>query len=207
MSQHNKAQAQAQAGQDSSQQREQDADVQCVQRVLAGDQEAFAEIVERYQSRVYGHMQRMVGPRDAEDLSQEAFIRAYQKLSYYRHEYRFISWLLVMASRLALNFLRDQKPHRLPSLEDCTVPSAVLSPTRQVEQDDERDHLARCLDRILSTMNDKARLLYELKFRQELSLEEMAQHLSCSVSAVKVRVHRLRHGLQEALREQLESVS
>lgn len=182
-------------------------DADLVRQVLDGQQEAFCVIVERYQTRVCAHMQRMVGPRDAEDLSQEAFLRAYQKLHYYNTDYSFISWLLVLASRLALNFLRDQKPHRLPNIEDCSVSADSLSPARQVEQDDDREYIARCLDRVLSTMNDKARLLYELKFRQELSLEEMAQHLSCSVSAVKVRVHRLRQSLQAALREQMESVS
>ena len=181
-------------------------DAELVQRVLAGEQEVFGVLVERYQTRVYAHMQRMVGPRDAEDLCQETFIRAYQKLSYYKDQYRFISWLLVMASRLALNFLRDQKPHRLPALEDCAVSSSDIGPARQVENEDEGAYINRCLDRILSTMNDKARLLYELKFRQELTLEEMAQHLNCSVSAVKVRIHRLRHSLQEQLREHLESV-
>ncbi|NRA39182.1 MAG: sigma-70 family RNA polymerase sigma factor, partial [Planctomycetes bacterium] len=116
----------------------------------------------------------------------------------------FISWLLVISSRLALNHLRNEKPHRLPHIDDCQVAAGGLGPARQIENEDQAVYIARCLDRVLSTMNEKARLLYELKFRQELSLEEMAEHLACSVSAVKVRVHRLRKSLQEALREDME---
>ena len=90
-------------------------DRQDIARVLAGDREAYADLVDRHQGRIIAHLTRLVGRDAADDLAQESFVRAYQALGRYDPTYPFRGWLLVIASRLAAN----------PEFTDATVEAAL----------------------------------------------------------------------------------
>jgi RNA polymerase sigma-70 factor (ECF subfamily) len=174
-----------------------DEDRRDVAKVLAGDVEAFAVLVDRHQGRIVNHLTRLVGRSDAEDLTQDTFVRAYQALDRFDSTYPFRGWLLVIASRLAANHVarRRERPYgdhgdQAPSRDD---------PARQIAEADAADDLQRRLDRALAELSPDTRVLYELRFRQQLSPAELANHFGISENALKVRVHRLRTQLAARL--------
>lgn len=174
-----------------------DEDRRDVATVLAGNVEAFAVLVDRHQGRILNHLTRLVGRNDAEDLTQDTFVRAFQALDRFDSTYPFRGWLLVIASRLAANHVarRRERPYgdhsdQAPSRED---------PARHVAEHDAADDLQRRLDRALVELPSDARVLYELRFRQQLSPAELANHFGISENALKVRVHRLRTQLATRL--------
>jgi RNA polymerase sigma-70 factor (ECF subfamily) len=168
-----------------------------VARVLAGDVEAFAVLVDRHQGRITSHLTRLVGRTDAEDLTQDTFVRAYQAIDRFDSTYPFRGWLLVIASRLAANHVAKRR-ERLLGDHDEHAP-AKDDPARQVSESDAAEDLQRRVDRALEHLPADSRVLYELRFRQNLSPAELANHFAISENALKVRVHRLRTQLAARL--------
>jgi RNA polymerase sigma-70 factor (ECF subfamily) len=176
-----------------------DEDRRDVARVLGGDRDAFAVLVERHQGRLIAHLARLAGRDDAEDLAQETFVRAFGSLMRYDAAYPFRGWLLVIASRLAANHAAKRRERLLGDALDQAGGGARDDPARELaEADDEARLLAR-IDRALADLPAESRALYELRFRQELPLDELAHHFGLTVNAMKVRIHRLRRALAERL--------
>ena len=173
-----------------------DEDARDVARVLAGDRTAFAALVDRHQGRIISHLTRLVGRNHAEALAQDAFIRAFAALPRYDPTYPFRGWLLVISTRLAANFAAKRRERPAGDLPD---PPGGDDPAEQVAEADSHAHLVRRLDAALATLSVDARALYELRFRQELSIDELAEHFHISANALKVRIHRLRENLAEKL--------
>ncbi len=180
-----------------------DLDRSDVTRVLAGDVEAFAVLVDRHQGRITSHLTRLVGRNDAEDLTQDTFVRAYQALERYDPTYPFRGWLLVIASRLAANHVARRRERLLGEHDDHHA--AGGDPAHHVAEHDAADDLQRRLDRALAQFPPDARALYELRFRQQLSPAELANHFGISENALKVRVHRLRTQLAARLGLQVDA--
>ncbi|MYK19927.1 sigma-70 family RNA polymerase sigma factor [Candidatus Poribacteria bacterium] len=108
---------------------EREDDAQLVHAVLSGDDSAFSILVEKYQKGVHALVwQKIDDFHYAEDLTQETFLRAYENLSTLRNPSQFFGWLYVIANRLCLNWLREQKPEKhLQSLEDTPMEEVVKS--------------------------------------------------------------------------------
>lgn len=175
-----------------------DIDRSDVEAVLGGAVEVFARLVERHQGRIVSHLARLVGRSDAEDLAQDTFVRAYQGLARYDPTYPFRGWLLVIASRLAANHAARRRESRFAA--DAPEPVGNHpDPARIVADSDSASVLAERLERAVAALPPEARMLYELRFRQELPVSELAAHFAISEIALKVRVHRLRHQLAERL--------
>ena len=168
-----------------------------VARVVGGDAEAFTVLVDRHQGRIVSHLTRLIGRSDAEDLTQDTFVRAYQAIARYDPTYPFRGWLLVIASRLAANHVAKRRERLLGDHGDSFA--SDHDPARQVAESDAADDLQRRLDLALTHLPAEARVLYELRFRQQLSLAELANHFGISENALKVRVHRLRAQLAARL--------
>lgn len=175
-----------------------DDDRRDVRRVLDGDVEAFAALVDRHQGRLIAHLRRLVGPDDAEDLAQEAFVRAYQALDRYDPTYPVRAWLLVIASRLATNHLDRNRQRCMSDTATLAAPHHDDPAVACAERDAATD-LQHRLDRALAALPVETRTLYELRFRQELDLPCLARYLGISNGALKVRIHRLRQHLAGAL--------
>jgi len=174
-----------------------DEDRRDVARVLAGEVEGFAVLVDRHQGRILSHLTRLVGRSDAEDLAQDTFVRAYQALERFNSTYPFRGWLLVIASRLAANHAAKRRERRFGDHDEHAA--AKDDPARLVSEADAADDLQRRLDRALDQLSPDSRMLYELRFRQQLSPAELANHFDISENALKVRVHRLRTQLAARL--------
>jgi RNA polymerase sigma-70 factor (ECF subfamily) len=162
-----------------------------IQQALAGNENAFTEIVETFQVPVYNLCYRMLGDSgEAEDAAQETFWRAYQGLSRYDRQRSFGTWLLSIAAHYCID---QQRRRKLPTLEidevvEETLPDSTPSPERivhQLEQD-------QILHRLLESLGTQDRAALILRYWYDFSEEEISQSLSLTVSAVKSRLHRAR---------------
>ncbi|MFN3762285.1 MAG: sigma-70 family RNA polymerase sigma factor, partial [Anaerolineae bacterium] len=170
------------------------ADGDLVRRAQRGDKDAFAELFTRYEGRIFGYLYRMVGDRAwAEDLTQEAFIRAHQHLGRLGPPYDFKSWLYRIAGNLALDGLRRYRREvPLPDW-DSGAPEPVdtrasADPEQQARQAELRAAVWRTLHRLPDTYR-QALLLREL---EGLSYGEMASTMGISLDNVRVVLHRAR---------------
>lgn len=167
-------------------------DVTLVQRTLAGDQQAYTSLVEKYKDSVFNVAYRMLGnPTEAEDVAQEAFVRAYTQLHTYKDSHRFSTWLLSIASHLAIDQLRRRRFLALP-LENVPflewIADLSLGPEDSalaVEASDE-------MQRILAVLPPKYRAVLVLRYWHDLSYEEIAEVLHLTPPLVKARLHRAR---------------
>ncbi len=178
-------------------------DLKLVGRVLAGDKACFSQIVEKYENRVYQTCYRFVkNHEDARDLSQEAFIRAYENLASFRGRSALLTWLQKISVNVCLNFLR--KENRLvlmpgERLEQRAGPEDD-SPERLLEEKELYELLALDLDRCGAISREifLRRLLDGTPFR------EIAQRLLISPGAARMNYSRTKKRLKERLLEYQE---
>lgn len=159
-----------------------DDDWSLVAAALAGDDEAFAGLVRRHADRVLSHLARLAGRSDADDLAQETFIRAHRSLHRYDPAWSFAGWLLVIGGRLAANHRRWRRVRRLVGLD---AEPAAAEPLAE-------DGRLAALESALAELPAASRELVELRYRQDLPIEEIARLLATTPGAVKVRLHRIR---------------
>lgn len=163
-------------------------DAALVEASLQGDVESFGELVSRYRDVVYHLAYRMAGNRaDADDLAQETFIRAYDRLGLYRHEYAFRSWVCTICANLAKN--RFRKEARRREAEDGHADFAADVAARA---DAPRDPRAERLNAVLARLPERLRVPLVLRHTEGMSYEEIAKVLSIRLSAAKMRVARAR---------------
>jgi RNA polymerase sigma-70 factor, ECF subfamily len=168
-----------------------------VNEILSGDVNSYALLMRRYQKPIYNLMLRMTGSeQDAVDLTQETFVRAYEKLEKFNPSASFFPWLYTMGLNLARDFLRRAKRSPIVSYEPENSASI------EIDQDDrlaDQIDVQRVSEGLQSLPVDYREALL-LRFHEELSVSEVAHALGLSVSAAKMRIHR---GLQK-LRQLLE---
>jgi len=164
-------------------------DCDVVAAVLAGDVDAFSALVERYQSPVFNLMYRMTGSyEDARDLSQEAFVKVFEKLRSFDSRRKFFPWIYTIGLNIARSHLRKRRS--LVSLR--TGVSNSNSRDEEVVSPDESSTYAPHGDVAwaLTQLSDGYREAVILYYREECSMQEIAQALGLSVSGAKMRVHR-----------------
>ena len=168
-----------------------------IANALGGDQSAFARLVERYTGAVYNLCYRMLAnQQDAEDATQEIFVRAYTRLSSFDRERRFSTWLLSIASNYCIDRLRRRRFAWL-TLDDVAfwLPSGEAGPERSALQH-ERDDVVQ---RALQQLPEQYRLVTLLRYWHDMSYDEIAQQTGLSESALKTRLHRARKMMGELL--------
>jgi RNA polymerase sigma-70 factor (ECF subfamily) len=169
-------------------------EVSLLRASLDGDTEAWGEIVSRYKDAVYGLCLGFLRqPADAEDIAQDAFIRAYENLRRYHLDKRFSTWLFTIASNLCRNRLRYRRYHPVASPPD-QLPGG-RDPALEVAQEDRHRQVRGALDRL--PYNYRAPLV--LRFFNDLSYKEIAEVLSLPEGTVKTRIHRAKVQLKEVL--------
>ncbi len=168
-------------------------DKDLIRRCRKGDVESFGEIVQKYQKMIYNIVLRMVpDPADADDITQTAFVKAYEKLGSYRTEYPFFSWIHRIAVNEALNFLKQQK--RIVALDD-THESVGDDP----ESEYSRNELQERIDRALEKLTPEYRIIIVLRHFGELSYSEIGEILDVPVKTVKSRLFTARQELRSIL--------
>ena len=179
--------------------REQEAAV--IRRVLDGDGNAFEALVAAYEKNVYNLALRMTGnAQDAEDMAQEAFVKAYTSLPGFRGDSKFSVWLYRIVSNVCLDFLRRQnrRPASSLSQEDedgeesqMDIPDESQSPEQLLE----RSLTQEAVQRGLQSLSEEQRQILLLREIQGLSYEEIAETLDLEAGTVKSRIFRARKKL------------
>ena len=179
-----------------------------IKQVLKGDQDAFAEVIELYKDKVFQICFRMLGNRhEAEDISQEAFIRAYVNIHTFNQKRKFSTWLYRIATNLCIDRIRKKKPDyyldaEVKGTEGLTMYSQVAAEGQLPEEEVEEMELQNEIQRQIMKLPDKYRSVIVLKYIEELPLQEISEILDLPLGTVKTRIHRGR----EALRKQLRNV-
>lgn len=178
-----------------------------VAQVLAGDRDRFRELVERYQSRIYGLALRLVGnPTEAEDLTQQSFIEAFRGLRSYDPHRSFSTWLTCIALNNCKDHLKSHKRRERQLIGDVDQGGALftgrLPPPDQLLTAQERAELVTAA---LMRLDSKYRVPLVLKDVEGWSYNEIQQELDLPLTTLKIRVVRARAKLQEQLRPWLST--
>lgn len=190
-----------------------DPDAALMLSVKQGDREAFTVLVEKYKQPVMNLLYRTLpDATEAEDLAQQVFIQVHKSAYRYEVTAKFSTWLFTIARNLCLNEIRRRSRHPAESL-DQTSPEDEDQPLRQYE-----DHkvfsapesilhgeLEQKIEEALAALPEKQRTALALCRQDDLSYEEIAEVLDCSVSATKSLIHRARETLKEQLKPYLRT--
>ena len=167
-------------------------------RLRAGDAPAFEELVMTYQHRVFGVALRMLGNRaEAEDVAQEAFVRAHRALGAFRGDAKLSTWLYAITSRLCLNRLASGERRMARQGEDALLRLSDAGPRPDAAL--ERRELETALGRAIAELPEDRRIVVVLRDLEGLSYEEIAQVLELELGTVRSRLHRARAELKEKL--------
>ena len=172
------------------------AEADCIKQFLDGDEDAFTDIVDHYQSHVYNLCYRMLGtPQEAEDAAQESFMRAYRHIRRYDPSRPFATWLLSIAAHYCID---QQRKRRYLSIDldeiiefgitdDSPDPENIVASNEQVD----------LVQKHLAELPAKDRMVLILRYWYEFSEKEISDALDISTSAVKSRLHRARQHMAE----------
>src|SRR6476659_5312441 len=177
-----------------------------VQAAKAGDVCAFEYLVRRYYRNVFRSAQHITQNReDAEDVVQDAFLKAYGNLAQFQGQSKFYTWLVRIAVNEALMKLRRRRPERMVSLdedvktEEDSVPREVADWSPNPEQQYNQAELKEILSKAIQGLPPSFRTVFVLRDVEGLSTEETAEALGLSIPAVKSRLLRARLQLRERL--------
>ena len=179
-----------------------------IKQVLKGDQNAFADIVSLYQHKLYQVCYRMLGNKqEAEDIAQEALVRAYTNLHTFDQKRKFSTWLYRIGTNLCIDRIRKKKPDyyldaEVAGTEGLNLYSQIASDDQLPEETIEKMELQDRIQYEIGRLPDKYRTVVVLKYIEELSLQEISEILDMPLGTVKTRIHRGR----EALRKQLNNL-
>jgi RNA polymerase sigma-70 factor, ECF subfamily len=186
-------------------------EAEIVNRARAGDQAAFADLVRRYQTKIYRLALHITQNReDAEDVLQEAFFKAYEHLDGFQGNSKFYTWIVRIAVNQALMKLRKRKNEPAVSLDDTidtgedTVVREIAGWEENPEQRYSREELSGILRDAVQSLAPPYRAVFVLRDIEELSTEETAQALDLSIPAVKSRLLRARLQLRDKLTHQFK---
>lgn len=172
----------------------------------AGQEDAFDEIVKRYQGRVYAVAYRVTGNRDdALDVAQEALLKAYQKIGAWQPTGDFLPWLLRLTTNQAIDHLRRRKRRRHERLDEAFVPGSEGAAVEPVAMETEEQVRAREIDervrQSLVVLSETQRTVFVLRHFEGLALADIAAEIGCTVGSVKVHLFRALKKLRVELKD------
>ncbi|MBN1559283.1 sigma-70 family RNA polymerase sigma factor [candidate division KSB1 bacterium] len=184
---------------------------QLIEQALAGEQKAYAEIVDRYRDQIYHFIFRMVKDKaQAEDLTQETFIKAFRALASFNSDYAFSTWLYKIAANNCIDFFRKKKLTTMSLNTPLKVKDGELQRDFPVEeQGPESDLISKeqtsSIRVAIDSLPEKYKEAIMLRHSQDKSYEEIAEKLAIPLGTVKVRIFRAREMLKSRLKEQLRN--
>jgi len=192
-----------------------DPDVRLMLQVREGDGTAFEELVLRYQNRLLTVLEHLVGNREqAEDLTQDVFVRVFKARERYEPEAKFSTWLFTIANNVASNALRSRSRRRevgvpegngsdsMPlSLDQMAKAASGFMPTRALDKAEQ----AEMVRHAVSNLNERQRMALLLAKFEGMSYQDIAQTMGLSVQAIKSLLSRARVNLKEMLTPYVES--
>ncbi len=184
-------------------------DADLVTLAQQGREQAFRELVRRYERPVFSLIFRMVRDREtAEDLAQDTFIKVLNHIDRYRPEFKLSSWLFKIANNVAIDFLRkrqletvsiDGSPHALSAAEQEATSFDVQARQENALEEMEARELGSAIERAIAGLRPEYRSCIMLRHVEGRSYEEIAATLDLPLGTVKTYIHRARHQLRDAL--------
>jgi RNA polymerase sigma factor (sigma-70 family) len=182
-------------------------DYALVQQAVLGNQKAYAVLMSRYRQSVFHTLLKMVNNReDAEDLTLEAFGKAFNKLASYTPNFAFSTWLFKIAVNNCIDYMRKKRLHTLSLDEPIEAggkqdfSEMARSTTRDPETEMIREQRVEVLRNMINGLNDKYRLMVELRYYEQLSYEEIAAELAIPLGTVKAQLFRAKELLSAQLK-------
>jgi RNA polymerase sigma factor (sigma-70 family) len=172
-----------------------DPDFVLIDRILSGDSSVYAGFVDRYQRYVFTIVSKILPVRgEAEEATQDTFIKAFQALKAFNRESKFSTWLYRIAFNTAVSYSRKQRKGQV------SIEKAVIVHAHEGEGQLERNDKKKYLDAALGKLNEADRTALTLFYLQELSLEEISDITGMQANTAKVRLHRARLRMAEELK-------
>lgn len=174
-------------------------DQDLVEKFLNADTRNFAfnQLVRKYQQKVYWHIRKMVVDHDdADDLTQDVFIKVWKNLEKFRQDAQLYTWIYRIATNECLNFLSSKRRKFFLPLNDV---AAELSQKLDASPDLEGDEIQLRLQKALLQLPDKQRLVFNMRYYDELKYEEISQILGTSVGALKASYHHAAKKIEDFL--------
>lgn len=169
--------------------------------IKKGDEKAFELLVARHQRAVYNLALRFLRDSDeAEDLAQDVFIRIYKAAATYTPEAKFTTWLYTIVRNLCFNVLRSRRQAVIVSVDDEALPELPAANDDPVQRITRRQIQEKVMQAV-AKLPDNMRLAVIMSKYHGLSYDEIAGIMGCSVTAIKLRVHRAKAILAEELSE------
>ncbi|MCF8335303.1 MAG: sigma-70 family RNA polymerase sigma factor [Bacteroidales bacterium] len=180
-------------------------DYKLVKLAIDGDEQAYAELMDRYRDAIYYMLLKMVNNKnDAEDLTIEAFGKAFRSIHQYTPKYAFSTWLFKIATNNCIDFIRKQKANLVSIDQDEKEDEVVTPPLQAGTLDPEEDMIKNQKVDLMWTVVDKLkpryRNLIKLRYFKEYSYEEIANELDLPLGTVKAQLYRARELLYNLLK-------
>jgi len=189
-------------------------EAQTIEAILAGDTQLYHDLIRPHERSVYlMALSYMKNEADAEDVAQEAFIKAFRNLASFRAEAKFSTWLISITLNEARTRLRRKALVPMDSIdtppdEDQHVSPALLRDWREIPSEAaERGEIRKLLQEAIACLPDIYREVFLLRDVEEMNINETAAALNISIPSVKVRLHRARMMLQKQLAPQLKAAT
>ena len=182
-------------------------DLDLVEKARNGDQKAYAQLLGKYRDSIYFMLLKMINnPIDAEDLTIEAFGKAFKNLNQYTPNYAFSTWLFKIASNNCIDFIRKQRTNTV-SLDQSVDEDDNLSPSSLIQSDTpapeatmQNEQKSKRMRGVVTKLKPRYRSLIELRYFSEYSYEEIAEQMELPLGTVKAQLFRARELLMNILK-------
>ena len=175
-------------------------DVELINRILAGDENAFVSLVNKYQKQVHALAWRKIGDfHIAEEITQDTFLKVYQKLATLKDPNQFSGWLYVIATNQCRAWLRKKRIETEP-LDETDVEKIEEAYSRYVAEEQSKatvETQREVVKKLLAKLKESERTVMTLHYLGEMTIEEISRFLGVSTSAIKLRLHRARQRLKK----------
>lgn len=189
-------------------------DRELIEKIKAGDCQAFKDLFDRYKGLVVNICYRLVGNKeDADDLTQDVFLKVYKSAKHFKHHSKFSTWIYRIAVNLCLNYLRKKGHFHLFSVDKSSNQSNIgtlntlIAPSE--DQPDvffEQKELEKIIWKMINSLPKNQRVALILHRYEGLSCREIGEILECSIGSVHARLYRAKENLQEKLIPYLKKV-
>ena len=177
------------------------------------NQQAFTELMDRYKDSIYFMLLKMVNNKDdAEDLTIEAFGKAFNRLNQYTPNYAFSTWLFKIATNNCIDFIRKKKKNvlsidnRFENEDGDSLMIELKSSGRDPEQEAMREQKIKLMREVVTKLKPRYQKLVELRYFKELSYEEISNELDLPLGTVKAQLFRAREFLYNIMKNTRESI-
>lgn len=180
-----------------------EAEIRLIERAKRGHEDAFRQLVDAYKDRLFAFIWKMLrNHHEAEDLTQAAFVKAYESLASYSRQYAFSTWLFTIAYRLCLNHLRKKRPIA-SDVDFARVTRDEDDAAESVAGSEEAKRLRELIWSSVEKLTEAQKACVLLFYREEKSCQEIGQALGMPAVTVKSHLHRAREKLGKLLRREL----